>query len=1709
MDSEAYIERLRKGIQAADANGDKEGMTALAAEYRKLIGSETNSTGASSEAPNAAPEWTVGKAIQNYGHNVESSIRSSLGQDPKDTVIEAPENFKSGASELYKGNINPETIAEGVAETAAPDYAASWGLKGIGAGVGGLVGGPIGAAIGGIGLPAAYQALRTYGPTIDARNQNDGDETSNTDRAVGAATALGSGILEGLVPGSGKAITRPLKELVTEAGQSVTEQVGGSAGTDAGVSVDPRQVAVEGALGLGGSVAVDGTAHVVGKTAAAVTPSRTDEGPYDDGDAVAHDLLLKAADGDREALFNNNDEGDSGTNTRSFAITAEREARGEIQSANSRLNKLFSSRGDEEGKTKVTVLNKIKAHKEGHFSETSLNELRHLAGPDPQAQQEVERIRIYGQALNKLSAFTKPGGNIGGLRKKLKGIDITDPMGGQKRLLGGQLTMPGIGLAMVPGINVAAAKGVVAGTVINRTGRLVDLMTNRGNPLKRYVESVEKHGTTYEMGPGGYATDTMKREAQEAFDKRVAAAEALKAAKAQVAEDKDPFDPKVAKTEDKLTAQRLREASLKKLKGINTAAHMSNTEALFSGQGKLQNVAAHVPYIGWKAATGLEPGQIAQVIAQLEQGQKVAPGTAQRFREDPRSFSTDGDTPEGQATYTTQEAVRQAANPEYQNTEALKAFKKKDYASLTGAPVDQSNGPDQKAKIQAKLKEATKRPIATNRFKQKAAEGDRRFSNLLAEIEAGGLKPEQEAALMRLVDDINDPMVTRQQRAQIVAQVLPTILPGRALRKFWQAKFDPLASIGNDESISKKKDEAQTKAEEQETKARKVKKKGKQAKEPVKEDTGPQTILQKLLEGPKEPLLLPPPSTSSADIQAESPKPVKVPGNRKSLADQVETRMGVLENAIHVSSSNAPDQLKEYVSKLPDNADGRVERIIYSLASDRITVNQLIDKYAKTYGTDPVTATAVVADVLNRWQGKEWVTVRKQFMQDRLVVDGKVQRDEDGAFGVRHVEVIDPVISENLETAKAINLGGKLVKQGEPPMPYDQWRTQTKTHSAFKKPMKFLDPSFEPMFKFLNWMRTIPSGVSGKMLDQIEEGLKASKGAKNATPIQHALKPKAGQKKNPITGKYTRTADDTPMMTAAQLLVQLKEDRDNPHLFQEWEAGANLRVYSTNSVAQSQGGDLMKGIIRAPQKSPLKDQSGVDFLFHSFGNLLGYDKKSPLVRRQALLNDPEGLMALLRFAEAPFAMSTHYNNNSTNQPKEDLAKLLDEGEGFFQVLNVANEVKALTDWVAIRHPGGTLADPEVQADLVNYETDFIAQLDANNNSYQLVGLLTGYKDLLQATGLMEPEGVADDFNPDTAEGADVYMQPALAIAERIPEIAQANLKPSKLRKLFKNPISNFIYSATFNSRRQAFINQMIEQAGDETNIFGAPGSGSLFEYSPDAAQAALSEMGQTFSRQKYDNLTGDADGEPEAVQKRVVKKEKDFRIESLQKEGWKATLGSFDDEKAALSHMFTDDLVVRMNRELVRDLNTRYPRLREYLGFSKMVTDLAKNNGLKTVVVPTPDGMLLECSLSEDDIYEGIEAQFGEDRVRLGVRSGETKLSGTPLAAFIAHMHDAFVMRETHRRMLDSGGLNGYNAIHDSFGTHPSDTKRLQETVLQVMQELGNPEYNIFQKIIEANGLQGKQLLATQHGLKEVTVPMPQRDGVTPRPASRIPTAVS
>lgn len=247
--------------------------TSLAPEEQHKIIEEISGRGASSKAPDtsfgSAVRYGIDAPLENLGKTADALGYTGVGSTLKG-LTEAPENY-APASDAFiaKGEkgFNWSELPRAVVEQGG-NLAGQVVTRAGGAALGTAVAGPVGGVVGAVAAPTAFSALQTLGPVALERAKNNGREEPNAeDWQAAMATAGVSGALDTFGAGKlfkgGSLVQNTGRELATEGVQNVTEQVGSSAGTDAGVQIDP-ETALGGAI-IGGGTA--GSAHVAGKVA--------------------------------------------------------------------------------------------------------------------------------------------------------------------------------------------------------------------------------------------------------------------------------------------------------------------------------------------------------------------------------------------------------------------------------------------------------------------------------------------------------------------------------------------------------------------------------------------------------------------------------------------------------------------------------------------------------------------------------------------------------------------------------------------------------------------------------------------------------------------------------------------------------------------------------------------------------------------------------------------------------------------------------------------------------------------------------------------------------------------------------------------------------------------------------------------------------------------------------------------------------------------------------------------------------------------------------------------------------------------------------------------------------------------------------------------------------------------------------------------------
>lgn len=169
-------------------------------------------------------------------------------------LTDAPENYQSATEgfmneggRFFDLSYLPRAVVE-----QGGQFAGSILSRAGGAALGATVGGPGGAVVGAAVAPALFEAVQLLGPVAIERARNNGREEPNADDWLWAAgTSAGSGALNAIAPNLSGYFKRVLIEGGTEGLQSVIQQVGETAQTEAGLDINARQAVGEGLLGAG------------------------------------------------------------------------------------------------------------------------------------------------------------------------------------------------------------------------------------------------------------------------------------------------------------------------------------------------------------------------------------------------------------------------------------------------------------------------------------------------------------------------------------------------------------------------------------------------------------------------------------------------------------------------------------------------------------------------------------------------------------------------------------------------------------------------------------------------------------------------------------------------------------------------------------------------------------------------------------------------------------------------------------------------------------------------------------------------------------------------------------------------------------------------------------------------------------------------------------------------------------------------------------------------------------------------------------------------------------------------------------------------------------------------------------------------------------------------------------------------------------------
>ena len=229
----------------------------------------------------SAISYAIDQPLENIGITMETLGAKNVGEWLRD-ITEFPENYESATEDFvnsqgkgFKWGYMPRALLE-----QAGQLAGSLATRAAGAGIGGFIGGIPGAAFGGLAGPGLFEAVQLLGPIALNRAKNNGRDEPNWGDWTAAASASGTaGLLNAIGIKNVGTLNSSLKtwltvwgtEAITETTQSFVEQIGSTAGTLAGLDIDPKQAIAEGILG--------GTAAGVVQTPATILARNQEAAP--------------------------------------------------------------------------------------------------------------------------------------------------------------------------------------------------------------------------------------------------------------------------------------------------------------------------------------------------------------------------------------------------------------------------------------------------------------------------------------------------------------------------------------------------------------------------------------------------------------------------------------------------------------------------------------------------------------------------------------------------------------------------------------------------------------------------------------------------------------------------------------------------------------------------------------------------------------------------------------------------------------------------------------------------------------------------------------------------------------------------------------------------------------------------------------------------------------------------------------------------------------------------------------------------------------------------------------------------------------------------------------------------------------------------------------------------------------------------------------
>ena len=461
--------------------------------------------------------------------NMATTARMLGAEGTADTLsglTTAPQNYESAAERFInpqEGDFTVGGFAPGYLPRAAVEqagqFAGSLATRTGGAAVGSMFG-PKGTVAGALAGPALFEFVQQLGPIAAQRAQNNGRTEPAWEDWTAAAGAAGvSGLLNtiGVSGGSGASfLNKTLREGVTEAAQSVTEQTGSTAGTDVGLQIDPKQAVGEGIIG--GTTA--GGFDVAGRAINKGTRIFTGAGEVSDAEAAA-DLSQRLAGIVAANNLNVNDVKKTSTKGARQAVDLAHSQLGadmrqliadlkvklkvdRLDPAETVADKVLAEAGTAEARTKTKSI----------VGQQEFDATERLVGDTAEGQKLLQLFR----ESNELTELHN-NGYIGGLSQFTDQLSpFASNVGYTARSaaeLPARLLATGAGATLNPLIPAAQATAVGA-------GRTVDALTGRRSRVGRYIRQNQgNQGVQSPQRPSLRAAAI----AQDEAEKRAAAAE--------------------------------------------------------------------------------------------------------------------------------------------------------------------------------------------------------------------------------------------------------------------------------------------------------------------------------------------------------------------------------------------------------------------------------------------------------------------------------------------------------------------------------------------------------------------------------------------------------------------------------------------------------------------------------------------------------------------------------------------------------------------------------------------------------------------------------------------------------------------------------------------------------------------------------------------------------------------------------------------------------------------------------------------------------------------------------------------------------------------------------------------------------------------------------------------------------------------------------